>query len=181
VEKSATIILNSAIKIVIKNHNIVILYFNKNALFNVCLYFKKHNNYNCLIDLWAVNDYMRKLHFEVNYLLLNIITTKRVQFKVNLSDERLPLPYIDSVSSLFNAASWAERETWDLFGIYFNKHRDLRRILTDYGFDGYPLRKDFPIAGYLELRYNYTKRALTYQSIRLSQEYRIFNFNSPWL
>ena len=91
---------------------------------------------------------------------------------------------IDSVNScieIFKSANWWEREIWDMYGIYFQNHPDLRRILTDYGFEGYPMRKDFPISGYVEVRYDQTKRRVVLEPLELSQEFRAFNFETPWL
>ena len=87
---------------------------------------------------------------------------------------------IESVSSLFPSAIWAEREIWDLYGIYFFGHPDLRRILTDYGFQGHPFRKDFPLSGYIELRYDSSRQRVVYEPVQLTQEYRLFDFISPW-
>ena len=87
---------------------------------------------------------------------------------------------LSSVSSVFKSASWLEREVWDLFGIFFSEHSDLRRILTDYGFQGFPLRKDFPLTGFVELKYDDEMKRVSYDSLELSQEFRFFDFQSPW-
>ena len=87
---------------------------------------------------------------------------------------------IDSIMNIYKVANWFEREIWDMFGIFFRNHTDLRRILTDYGFEGYPLRKDFPLTGFLEVYYNELKKRVVYKSVNLSQQYRVFEFNSPW-
>ena len=87
---------------------------------------------------------------------------------------------IESITSIYNSADWWEREIWDLFGIFFNNHPDLRRILTDYGFEGYPLRKDFPLSGYVEVRYDERQKRVICESLELAQEFRTFDFLSPW-
>ena len=100
----------------------------------------------------------------------------RVTVKVMLDDNSS----IPSVSKVFSSADWWEREIWDLFGIFFSGHPDLRRILTDYGFDGHPLRKDFPLTGYVEVRYDDAQKRVVYEPVKLTQEYRDFDFESPW-
>ena len=90
------------------------------------------------------------------------------------------MTYLKSASNIYPSANWAEREVWDMFGIYFKDHPDLRRILTDYGFEGHPLRKDFPLNGYTAVRYDDTRKIVLYESTELSQEYRNFDFQSPW-
>lgn len=129
-----------------------------------------------LVELTAVDSPTATLRFYVTYFLLSTQTNSRLHVSVQ-TNEILP---IISVTSLFNSANWYERETWDLFGIMFANHPDLRRILTDYGFEGYPFRKDFPINGYIELRFDEEKYLISYEPIQLTQEYRLFNFLSPW-
>jgi NADH-quinone oxidoreductase subunit C len=94
-----------------------------------------------------------------------------------MTDEDTPVP---SVAGIYPSANWFEREAWDLYGIFFSDHPDLRRILTDYGFDGHPLRKDFPLTGYVELRYDPDQRRVVYEPVKLTQEFRTFDFASPW-
>ncbi len=93
------------------------------------------------------------------------------------AEEGAPVP---SATSVFNSANWFEREVWDLFGIFFSDHPDLRRIMTDYGFEGHPLRKDFPLTGYVEVRYDADQKRVVYEPVKLTQEYRSFDFMSPW-
>ena len=110
------------------------------------------------------------------YNLLSLVHNNRVTVKVMLDDNSS----IPSVSKVFSSADWWEREIWDLFGIFFSGHPDLRRILTDYGFDGHPLRKDFPLTGYVEVRYDDAQKRVVYEPVKLTQEYRDFDFLSPW-
>jgi len=100
----------------------------------------------------------------------------RIRIKVFVNE----ITSIDSTVNIFQNANWWEREVWDLYGIYFNNHPDLRRILTDYGFEGYPMRKDFPLSGYVEVRYDQTKRRVILEPIELTQEFRSFSFETPW-
>ncbi|HIE20639.1 MAG TPA: NADH-quinone oxidoreductase subunit C, partial [Rhodospirillales bacterium] len=118
----------------------------------------------------------RSPRFEVVYNLLSLAHNNRVRVKIR-TDEETPVP---SATGVFSAANWWEREVWDLYGIYFSEHPDLRRILTDYGFEGHPLRKDFPLTGYVELRYDDEQKRVVYEPVKLTQEYRDFDFLSPW-
>jgi NADH-quinone oxidoreductase subunit C len=129
-----------------------------------------------LIDVCGVDYPERPLRFEVVYNLLSLTQNTRVRVKV-MTDENTP---VDSVAGVFKSAIWFEREVWDLFGVYFNNHPDLRRILTDYGFEGHPLRKDFPLTGYVELRYDEELRRVVYEPVKLQQDFRMFDFTSPW-
>jgi NADH-quinone oxidoreductase subunit C len=112
----------------------------------------------------------------VVYNLLSIRQNTRVRLKV-ATDENTPVP---SATGLFSSAGWMEREAWDLFGIYFSEHPDLRRLLTDYGFEGHPLRKDFPLTGYVEVRYDDAQKRVVYEPVKLTQDFRNFDFLSPW-
>ena len=129
-----------------------------------------------LTDLTAVDYPNRPYRFEMVYQLLSITQNQRLRLLVAV-DEGAVVP---SVISIFNAANWAEREVWDMFGVFFSGHPDLRRLLTDYGFEGHPLRKDFPLTGYVEVRYDDTQRRVVYEPVHLVQEYRDFDFLSPW-
>ena len=129
-----------------------------------------------LTDLTAVDYPNRPYRFEMVYQLLSITQNQRLRLLVAI-DEGAVVP---SIISIFNAANWAEREVWDMFGIFFSGHPDLRRLLTDYGFEGHPLRKDFPLTGYVEVRYDDTQRRVVYEPVHLVQEYRDFDFLSPW-
>ena len=129
-----------------------------------------------LMDICGVDYPERPQRFEVVYNLLSLVHNNRVTVKVMLEDNSS----IPSVSKVFSSADWWEREIWDLFGIFFSGHPDLRRILTDYGFDGHPLRKDFPLTGYVEVRYDDAQKRVVYEPVKLTQEYRDFDFLSPW-
>src|SRR6516165_8724224 len=132
--------------------------------------------FTVLCDICGVDYPDRPLRFEVVYNLLSMRHNQRIRLKVE-TDEEQPVP---SVVGLFSCAGWWEREAWDLFGIYFADNPDLRRILTDYGFEGHPLRKDFPLTGYVEVRYDEDQKAVVYEPVRLQQEFRNFDFLSPW-
>jgi NADH-quinone oxidoreductase subunit C len=132
--------------------------------------------FSLLCDICGVDYPNRPLRFDVVYNLLSMSLNQRIRIKVE-TDEEQPVP---SAVGLYSSAGWWERETWDLFGIYFADNPDLRRILTDYGFDGHPLRKDFPLTGYVELRYDEEQKAVVYEPVRLQQEFRSFDFLSPW-
>ena len=129
-----------------------------------------------LIDLCGVDYPDRNPRFHVVYHLLSCRHNQRVRLKVATSEVD-PVP---SIVKLFSSADWYERETWDMFGITFSDHPDLRRLLTDYGFDGHPLRKDFPLSGFVEVRYDEEKKRVVYEPVHLTQEYRQFDFMSPW-
>ena len=129
-----------------------------------------------LVDLCGVDYPDRGERFEVVYNLLSLRHNRRIRVKL-ATDENEPVP---SVTAVFNSADWYERETWDLFGVYFSDHPDLRRLLTDYGFEGHPLRKDFPLTGYVELRYDEDQKRVVYEPVKLKQEFRSFDFLSPW-
>jgi NADH-quinone oxidoreductase subunit C len=129
-----------------------------------------------LIDLCGVDFPERDERFEVVYHLLSMRQNQRIRVKVT-TDAATPVP---SVTGVFSAAGWFEREAWDLYGILFSDHPDLRRILTDYGFQGHPMRKDFPLTGYVELRYDDDQKRVVYEPVKLTQEFRTFDFLSPW-
>jgi NADH-quinone oxidoreductase subunit C len=129
-----------------------------------------------LLDVCGVDYPEREERFEVVYNLLSMTNNLRIRVKVAVGEDS-PVP---SVTSVYSAANWYERETWDLFGIIFSDHPDLRRIMTDYGFEGHPLRKDFPLTGYVEVRYDDEQKRVVYEPVKLTQEFRTFDFLSPW-
>lgn len=132
--------------------------------------------FNVLIDIAGVDWPQRARRFDVVYHLLSLEHNRRVRLKVQ-TDENTPVP---SSVGLYPAANWFEREAFDMYGIAFSDHPDLRRLLTDYGFSGYPFRKDFPLTGYVELRYDEEQKRVVYQPVALVQEFRDFDFMSPW-
>ena len=130
----------------------------------------------CFIDLCGADYPARERRFDVVYHFLAPHHNRRIRLKLE-TDEATPVP---SLSGVFPAANWYEREAYDLYGILFTGHPDLRRILTDYGFEGHPLRKDFPMTGYVEVRYDDGEGRVVYEPVKLSQEFRNFDFLSPW-
>jgi NADH-quinone oxidoreductase subunit C len=132
--------------------------------------------FEVMIDLCGVDYPDRPERFEVVYNLLSLKHNHRVRIKVS-TDEENPVP---SITGIYSAAGWFEREAWDLFGVYFADNPDLRRLLTDYGFEGHPLRKDFPLTGYVEVRYDEDQKRVVYEPVKLKQEFRSFDFLSPW-
>ncbi|HMO29282.1 NADH-quinone oxidoreductase subunit C [Enterovirga sp.] len=128
------------------------------------------------IDICGADYPEREKRFDVVYHLLSPRHNTRIRVKVE-TDEATPVP---SAVSIFPAANWFERETYDLYGVLFSDHPDLRRILTDYGFDGHPLRKDFPLTGFVEVRYDDEQKRVVYERVKLTQEFRNFDFMSPW-
>ena len=129
-----------------------------------------------LVDITAVDFPDRSPRFDVVYNLLSLKHNQRIRIKL-ATDAGTPVP---SVASVYSSANWFEREVWDLFGLFFSDHPDLRRILTDYGFEGHPLRKDFPLTGYVEVRYDEDQKRVVYEPVKLTQEFRSFDFESPW-
>ena len=129
-----------------------------------------------LIDLCGIDWPEKKERFQVAYNLLSMNNNSRIRVK-SFTDNNNSLP---SITKLFPSSDWYEREAFDLFGIKFEGHKDLRRLLTDYGFEGYPLRKDFPLTGYVEVKYDEEKKRVVYEPVELEQEYRNFDFESPW-
>ncbi len=129
-----------------------------------------------MIDICGVDFPERSERFEVVYNLLSLTLNRRIRVKV-AAGEDTPVP---SASAVFSSAGWYEREVWDLYGVYFSGHPDLRRILSDYGFEGHPMRKDFPLTGYVEVRYDEEQKRVIYEPVKLKQEFRSFDFLSPW-
>jgi NADH-quinone oxidoreductase subunit C len=130
----------------------------------------------CLIDITAIDWPARERRFDVVYHFLSPKLNQRIRVKVQ-TDEVTPVP---SIIGVFPGADWFEREAYDLYGVLFTGHPDMRRILTDYGFEGYPLRKDFPLTGFVEVRYDDDAKRVVYEPVRLNQEFRNFDFLSPW-
>lgn len=133
--------------------------------------------FSYLNDLWGVDFIDSNKRFHVRYYFTSINFGFSIFVSVPLS---ISYPVTDTVSKIYSSANWLEREIWDMYGIIFNNHHDLRRILTDYGFEGHPFRKDFPLSGYSQLRYDDTLKRIITEPLELSQEYRFFEFNNPW-
>lgn len=129
-----------------------------------------------LMDICAVDYADESPRFEIVYNLLSMTHNTRIRVKLR-TDEDDPVP---SVTGVFSTAEWFEREIWDMNGVFFSDHPDLRRLLTDYGFEGHPLRKDFPLTGYVEVRYDDEQKRVVYEPVKLTQEFRTFDFESPW-
>ncbi|MFQ5624124.1 MAG: NADH-quinone oxidoreductase subunit C [Paracoccaceae bacterium] len=132
--------------------------------------------FTTLVDITAVDRPGRERRFELVYHFLSMKQNHRVRVKAMVAEDEV----VPSITSIFPSANWFEREVFDMFGIMFSGHPDLRRILTDYGFSGHPLRKDFPTTGYVEVRYDEEQKRVVYEPVSLVQEYRQFDFMSPW-
>ncbi|WP_010141409.1 NADH-quinone oxidoreductase subunit C [Oceanicola sp. S124] len=132
--------------------------------------------FSSLVDITAVDYPERAKRFDVVYHFLSMYTNQRVRLRLAVRDDEM----VPSITSVHPSANWFEREVFDMFGIVFSGHPDLRRILTDYGFRGHPLRKDFPTTGYTEVRYDEVQKRVVYEPVKLVQEYRQFDFMSPW-
>lgn len=152
------------------------LIFSPEILKDLLLFLKNEMGFAVLIDLFVVDYPEQEKRFEVNYNLLSISHNSRVNLKVSVKDgEDVP-----SVVDIFSTAGWLEREAWDMYGVPFKGNPDLRRLLTDYGFEGHPMRKDFPLSGHKEVRYDAEKAKVVYGPVNLTQEFRDFEFESPW-
>lgn len=151
---------------------------NMQSLCKLLMFLRDHKQclFTVLTDMTAVDFPNRQRRFELVYNLLSMKHNRRIRVKLQV-DERDPVP---SVSDVFSSAIWLEREVWDMYGVKFEGHPDLRRILTDYGFEGHPQRKDFPLTGYKEVRYDLEKKRVVYEPVKLQQEFRSFDFESPW-
>ncbi len=132
--------------------------------------------FKTLIDICGADYPARAKRFDIVYHLLSLTKNARIRIKVE-TDEQTPVP---TAIGVFEGAQWFEREAWDMYGVKFEGHPDLRRLLTDYGFEGHPLRKDFPVTGFVELRYDDDLKRVAYQPVQLVQEFREFDFLSPW-
>jgi len=141
-------------------------------------FLKKHIGYqfNLLSCISGVDLLGKSYRFCVVYDLLSLTFNSRIRVKVFIDE----VTFIPSIVDLYINANWWEREIWDMYGIYFDKHPDLRRILTDYGFEGHPMRKDFPLYGFIELRYDESKKRIVVEPVELTQEFRSFSFETPW-
>ena len=160
------------------NFGQLLIEINVEDLYSTILYLKTNDKcrFKQLIDITAV-DYPEKYNrFKIVYLFLSHENNLRILLNINI-EEKTSVP---SISKIFPSANWMEREVFDMYGISFKDHPDLRKILTDYGFEGYPLRKDFPLTGHTEVRYSEDKKKVISEPVKLDQEYRDFDFESPW-
>lgn len=164
-------------RIQIFNDNLILV-VKPNILKNILIFFKYNVLYqfDILTCISGVDYPMNKYRFKLVYELLSI----RYNFRIRIVTFTHELLGIESCDKIFPAAGWYECEIWDMFGVFFKNHNNLKRILTDYGFEGFPLRKDFPLSGYVEMRYNEIEKRVINESIELAQEYRTFAFLSPW-
>ena len=158
--------------------NLIIITTKHEYLLNLITFLKDNQllQFKTLISITAVDYPQNKNRFELSYFLLSYKLNTQIIIKLNTSDI-LPVP---SITPIFKGANWYEREVWDLFGVFFSNHPDLRRILTDYGFEGFPFRKDFPQTGFVEVRYDDQKKYVLYEPLEMTQEFRSFDFLSPW-
>ena len=161
----------------IKHHQIY-LETDKDDLIDICLFLKTNNDtkFRQLIDITVVDYPERNNRFDVVYLFLSHEFNQRLVLKYSISENEV----IPSLTSIFPSANWMEREVFDMYGVSFKDHPDLRRILTDYGFEGHPLRKDFPLTGHSEVRYNKKKKKVISEPVKLEQNFRNFDYESPW-
>jgi len=160
------------------NHEQLEIQIDKESLLDVVIFLKKNNStkFRQLIDITAVDYIGSESRFKMIYLFLSHEYNLRINLTFNINENEV----VNSLTKIFPSANWMEREVFDMYGIKFNDHPDLRRILTDYGFSGHPLRKDFPITGNTEVRYSEEKKKVVYEPVKLEQNYRNFDYSSPW-
>ena len=177
-EKKINSELTTKIKTSKINHDQLYFKIDHEDLINVIIFLKSNQEtmFKQLIDITAVDFPEDKKRFKIVYLLLSHENNSRVIIEYSINENEV----IPSLTSIFPSANWMEREVFDMYGIKFKDHPDLRRILTDYEFEGYPLRKDFPITGHKEVRYSEDKKKVIYEPVRLEQNYRNFEYESPW-
>ncbi|MEK7820982.1 MAG: NADH-quinone oxidoreductase subunit C [Pseudomonadota bacterium] len=156
----------------------LVVTIHRDAIVRVLKFLRDDANcqFKLLMDVCGVDWPGREPRFDVVYNLLSLVHNTRLRVKLE-TDDGAPVP---SVVNVFSSAGWWEREAWDMYGIPFAGHPDLRRLLTDYGFEGHPLRKDFPLTGYVEIRYDDEQKRVVYEPVKLAQDFRTFDFLSPW-
>ena len=175
-------IVNSGLGTAVKKSEInfdqLFIYINTEDLYSAILFLKTNSKckFMQLIDITAVDYPNKEERFKIVYLLLSHENNLRIIINTSVSEKKL----VPSITKIYPSANWMEREVFDMYGISFQDHPDLRRILTDYEFQGYPLRKDFPLTGHTEVRYNEDKKKVISEPVKLDQEYRDFDFESPW-
>jgi len=177
-ERTVNSSLTTTVKISKINFGQLFIEIDIEALYSTILYLKTNNKcrFKQLIDITAVDYPEKEKRFKLVYLLLSHENNLRILININI-DEKTHVP---SITKIFPSANWMEREVFDMYGISFKNHPDLRRILTDYGFEGYPLRKDFPLTGHTEVRYSEEEKKVIYEPVKLEQNFRNFDFESPW-
>ena len=177
-EKKINSELTTKIKSTKINHNHICINIENENLLEVVLFLKNNNDtkFKQLIDITAVDYPQNEKRFKLVYLLLSHEFNSRVLIDFFINENEI----ITSLTSLFPSSNWMEREVFDMYGVKFKNHPDLRRILTDYGFVGHPLRKDFPLTGHNEVRYSEDKKKVVYEPVKLEQNYRNFDYESPW-
>ena len=160
------------------NHNHIYLNIDEEDLLDVIIFLKTNTEtkFKQLIDITAVDYPEREMRFKLVYLFLSHENNKRIKVDFIIKENNS----VTSITSIFPSANWMEREVFDMYGINFKNHPDLRRILTDYGFHGHPLRKDFPLTGHNEVRYSEDDKKVIYEPVKLEQNYRNFDYESPW-
>ena len=170
--------LPEAVSDVSQDHDELIVVSSCAGLIRLMTFLRDDSNclFKVLVDICGVDYPERVERFDIVYNLLSLRFNQRVRVKVRVSEDII----VPSVSSVFSAANWYERETWDLYGVMFSDHPDLRRLLTDYGFEGHPMRKDFPLTGHVEVRYDEAQKRVVYEPVKLTQAFRSFDFMSPW-
>ena len=178
IEKTVNSGLTTTVKRSEINFNQLVIYIDVEDIISTILFLKTNEKcrFRQLIDITAVDYPQNEKRFKVVYLLLSHEKNLRIIINTKI-DEKIIVP---SITKIFPSANWMEREVFDMYGISFKDHPDLRRILTDYGFNGYPLRKDFPLTGHTEVRYSEEKKKVISEPVKLDQEYRDFDFESPW-
>ena len=181
-EEFKDFLLSSDHKHAISNHHIehneLFVTLGLNFLKDFLVFLKTNGKFSfqVLTDLCGVDYPNREDRFQVVYNLLSLTSNLRLTIKINAKEDQL----VPSICDVYSVANWYEREAWDMYGIYFSGHPDLRRILTDYGFIGHPMRKDFPLTGFSEVRYDIEKKKVIYEKVKLTQDFRNFDFTSPW-
>jgi len=178
-EKKVNSELTTKIKSSKIHHNQLYLNIDSDDLLEVILYLKTSDEtrFRQLIDITAVDYPEKDLRFKLVYLLLSHEFNQRILIDFYINEDEV----VSALTSIFPASNWMEREVFDMYGIKFKDHPDLRRILTDYGFEGHPLRKDFPLTGQNEVRYSEDKKKVIYEPVKLEQNYRNFDYESPWV